>query len=158
MSVFAEKKTVNYKKVEQFIAEYYNAYNLYAQDMETIDLMDEYWAPEFVSMQYLPIPECPLIMDLTTWKYFLVGAHLNLLETLNLEEVSIDTKKLSVVARVNLDFNDRTTGALVLNVDCIAYYNLKVDKKNKIQIICLKLYLADPYALMAISPQPPAGM
>lgn len=157
-SAFAEKKTVNYKKVEEFMAEYYNAYNLYAQDAATMDLMDEYWAPEFVSMQYLPLPECPLIMDLPTWKFFLVGAHLNLLETLNLEELSIDTKNLSAVARVNIDFNDRMTGALVLNVDCIAFYNLKVNKKNKIQITGLKLYFADPYALMAISGGPPPGM
>ena len=156
--VFAEKKTVNYKKVEEFMAAYYNAYNLYTQDAETMDLMDEYWAPEFISMQYLPVPDCPLIMDLTTWKFFLVGAHMNLLETLNLEELSIDTKKLSAVARVNIDFNDRTTGALVLKVDCIAFYNLKVNKQNKIQITCLKLYFADPYALMAISPGPPPGM
>ena len=100
-AVFAEKKTVNYKKAEEFMAEYYNAYNLYAQDAETMDLMDEYWAPEFISMQYLPVPDCPLIMDLTTWKFFMIGAHMNLQETLNLEELSIDTKKLSAVARLN---------------------------------------------------------
>ncbi len=157
LSVFPGKKTVNYKKIEQFIADYYNAYNLYAQDAETIDLMDEYWAPEFISMQYLPLPECPLIMDLTTWKNFLVAVHMNLLETLTVEELSIDTKRLSVVARLDIDFNDRTTGMLVLNVDCIGFYNLKVNKGNKIQITCIKLYFADPYALMAISPQPPTG-
>lgn len=151
-----EKITVNYQKVEQFMAEYYNAYNMYAQDAATIDLMDEYWAPEFTCIQYLPLPE-PLVMDLFTWKNFLVFAHLNVLETLTLKELSIDTKNLSVVARLSIDFNDRTTGALLLNVDCVGYYNIKVGKQNDIRITCLKLYFSNPEAMMAFGP-PPAGM
>ncbi len=152
----AEKKTVNYQKVEQFMAEYYNAYNLYAQDAQTMDLMDEYWAPEFTSIQFLPLPE-PLVMDLFTWKNFLVFAHLNMIETLTLKELSIDTKNLSVTARVEITFIDRATGDLLLNLDCVGFYNLKVNKKNKIQITCLKLYFADPEALMALGP-PSTGM
>lgn len=158
LSLLAGQPTGNYQKIEQFMADYYAAYNLYAQDAATIDLMDEYWAPEFLSMQYLPIPGCPLVMDLTTWKNFLVGAHLNMLEVLNLEELSIDTHKLTVVARLSIDFNDRSSGALILKIACIGFYNLKINKRHKLQMKCLKLYFADPYALMAISPGPPPGM
>lgn len=157
VSADTTKKTVNYKKVEQFMADYYNAYNLYSQDAETIDMMDEYWAPEFISTQFLPLPES-VIMDLTAWKNFLVMAHMGLLETLTLEELSVDTKKLSVVARVAIDFTDRVTGDLVLSIDCVGFYNLKVNKQNKIQITCLKLIFSDPAALMALAPGPPPGM
>jgi len=150
------KKTVNYQKVEQFMAEYYDAYNMYAQDAQTMDLMDEYWAPEFTSIQFLPLPE-PLVMDLFTWKNFLVFAHLNMIETLTLKELSIDTKNLSAVTRLSIDFNDRVTGDLMLNVDCVGFYNLKVNKKNKIQITCLKLYFSNPEAMMTFGP-PPTGM
>lgn len=151
-----ENKTANYQKVEQFMADYYNAYNMYAQDASTIDLMDEYWAPEFTCIQYLPLPE-PLVMDLFTWKNFLVFAHLNVLETLTLKELSIDTKNLSAVARLSIDFNDRSTGALLLNVDCVGFYNFKIEKQDKIIITSLKLYFSNPEAMMAFGP-PPAGM
>jgi hypothetical protein len=150
------KRHVSYHKVEQFMEDYYNDYNLYAQDAATIDLMDEYWAPEFISIQFLPVPQYP-VFDLITWKNFLVFVHLNLLETLTVDEMSIDTKKLTVVARLSIDFNDRYSGALVLHVDAIAFYNLKVDKKNKLEMTFLKLYFADPVAVMALS-SPPPGM
>ena len=148
------KKSINYKKVETFMAEYYNAYNLYAQDAATIDMMDEYWAPEFLAIQYLPLPEYP-VMDLYVWKNFMVAVHLNMTETLIVDELSIDTEKLTAIARLSIDFNDRVTGDLILNVDAIAFYNLKVEKRNKIKMTCLKLYFADPAAVMALSTPPP---
>lgn len=152
----AAKKNVCYHQVEMFMEDYYNAYNLYAQDAATIDLMDEYWAPEFISIQFLPVPQYP-VFDLITWKNFLVYVHLNLLETLTVQELSIDTRKLTAVSRLSINFNDRFSGVLVLHVDAIAFYNLKVEKKNKLKMTCLKLYFADPEALMAIS-GPPPGM
>ena len=150
------KRHASYHKVEKFMEDYYNDYNLYAQDAATIDLMDEYWAPEFISIQFLPIPQYP-VFDLVTWKNFLVFVHLNLLETLTVDEMSIDTRKLTVVTRLSIDFNDRYSGALVLHVDAVAFYNLKVDKKNKLKMTFLKLYFANPEAVMAIS-GPPPGM
>jgi hypothetical protein len=150
------KRKVSYHKVEEFMEDYYRDYNLYAQDAATIDLMDEYWAPEFISIQFLPLPEYP-VFDLTTWKFFLVAVHLNLVETLTVDELSIDTKKLTVVARLAIDFHHRMTGELVLHVDAIAFYNLKVEKGHTLKMTCLKLYFADPEAVMAIS-GPPPGM
>jgi len=149
--------TTSFKKIEAFMHEYYNAYNLYAQDMETIDQMDEYWAPEFVSIQYLPIPQYP-VMNLAAWKMFLVAAHSGLKETLTVTEMSIDTKNLSVICRIAINFSDRVTGATVLNVDGVGFYNLKLIKGNKIMITELKLYFSDPGALMAIAPGPPPDM
>jgi len=156
LSAETAKRKVSYNQVETFMEDYYNAYNLYAQDAATIDLMDQYWAPEFISIQFLPVPQYP-VLDLVNWKNFLVFVHLNLLETITVDELSIDTKKLTVVSRLSIDFNDRFTGALVLHVDATAFYNLKVEKKNKLKMTWLKLYFADPEAVMALS-GPPPGM
>ncbi len=150
------KRNVSCHKVQEFMEDYYSDYNLYAQDAATIDLMDKYWAPEFISIQFLPLPEYP-VFDLTTWKFFLVAVHLNLVETLTVEELSIDTEKLTVVARLAIDFHHRMTGEPVLSVDGIAFYNLKVEKGHTLKMTCLKLYFSDPEAVMAIS-GPPPGM
>jgi len=157
MAVFpGQEKTrnVGYHRVEAFMEGYYNDYNLYAQDAATIDLMDKYWAPEFIHIPFLPVPVYP-VMDLPAWKGFLVGLHFNLLETLTVDEMSIDTKKLTVATRAKIAFHDRITGNLVLQIDCIGFYNLKVEGKGKLKMTGMKLYLADPEALMAISGPPP---
>ena len=111
-----DSKTGNYQKIETFMMEYYNAFNLYAQDAANIDRMDEYWAPEFLTTLYLPLPQYP-VMDRFTWKNFMVFAHLNVLETLTIDEMSIDTRNLTVVARLTIEFHDRVTGDLVLKAD-----------------------------------------
>lgn len=157
MAVFPaheKKRNVSYHRVETFMEEYYLDYNQYAQDAETIDLMDKYWAPEFIHIPFLPVPVYP-VMDLPAWKSFLIGIHLNLLETLTVDEMSIDTKKLTAVARLTIEFHDRITGYLVLHIDGIAFYNLKVEGRGKLKMTGMKLYLSDPAALMQISGPPP---
>ncbi len=149
-------KKVKYQDVAKFMADYYTAYNLYAQDAPTMDQMDLYWAPEFLSIQYLPLPQ-PMVMDRTTWKNFLIFAHLNVTETLTVEELSIDLETLTATGRLSINFNDRSNGQLVLHVYCSAFYNLKADKKGHLKMTALKLYFADPYAVMALS-GPPPGM
>ena len=148
------KQRLNYHQVETFMADYYSDYNQYAQDPWTIDLMDKYWAPEFIAISFLPIPG-NLVLDLPAWKNFLVGVHLNLLETLTVEEMSIDTRKFTVVTRLVIEFHDRATGVLVLQIEGIAFYNLKAEKKNQLKMTALKLYFSNPEALMAISGPPP---
>jgi len=148
------KKKGCYTQVEKFMADYYMDYNQYTQDAGTIDLMDKYWAPEFIAITFLPLPEYP-VLDLPAWKNFLIGVHLGMIETLTLDELSIDTKKLTAAARINIEFHDRMTGDLILNIDGIAFYNLKIEKKHKLKMTCLKLYVSDPEALMQISGPPP---
>jgi len=148
------KKKIKYKDVEQFMADYYYAYNQYSQDASTIDLMDRYWAPEFLSFQYLPLPE-PLVMDLTSWKNFLVGVHSQFIETLTVEEMSIDIRNLTAVARLTIEMTDRASGVVVLSIGGVGFYNLKVVKKKKLKMTSLKLYFSDPEALMALSGPPP---
>jgi hypothetical protein len=150
------KKKACYNQVEKFMIDYYYDYNLYAQDAATIDLMDKYWAPEFIHISFLPLPQYP-VFDLIAWKYFLVGLHMNFIETLTVAEMTIDTQNLTVVTRVIIDFHDRATGGLVLHLDGIAFYNLKLDENNKLKMTFLKLYTANPEALMALF-GPPPGM
>lgn len=153
VTVFAdrcEKKGINYKRIEMFMEEYYIAYNQYAQDSGTIDLMDEYWAPEFIAIAYFPLPNYPTF-DLVSWKNFLVTVHLDFLETLYCDELLIDTKKMTAVSRLSIYFYDRYSGQLVKKVDGIGYYDLKVCKSRNIKITKLRLFFSDPSALMELA-------
>jgi len=154
MMVFPAAQHTSYQKVKAFMEDYYNAFNLSAQDAQTIDLMDEYWAPEFVATQYLPLPQY-LVMNLQAWKAMMVYVHTNVKETLTVDEMSIDMKTLSVVCRLSIQFHYRSTGELALKTDAIAFYNLKIDNGCKLKQTAIKLYFADPVSIMILSGPPP---
>jgi len=142
-----------YKKMEEFILSYYEAYNTNSQNPETMDLMDEYWAPEFVSVQYMPLPENPQ-MDLTTWKQFLLAVHGQMEEEITHHEMAIDTENLKIVCRLSFAFTNRQTGQLALDVEGLGFYTLK-EEDGKYLITKLQLYVADPAAILALFPGPP---
>jgi hypothetical protein len=153
MNVAAEchqaTKTANQKKIVEFMKSYYEAYNQYAQDAETIDLMDNYWAQEFTSVAYLPVPEYP-ILDLQNWKNFLVYGHMFALERLESRELVIDRKHMKVVSRINIKHLDRFSGALVLQLQGIGIYDLKTDANNNLKITRMKFFCSNPLALMEL--------
>lgn len=144
-----EKNTINYKKVEEFVDVYYDDFNLHGQDPETIDMMDKYWAPEFVAVAYFPTPQYPT-MDLAAWKHFILSTHVDLLEILTCKHLSVDTKKLTFTSLFKMELFDRHTGAEILTMDTLALYTFKVGKQNDIKITSIKLFVPDPYTLMAI--------
>ena len=150
------KGNTSSRKVVEFMDNYYDTYNKYGQDAESIDMMDEYWAPEFMVVVYFPLPEYPT-MDLFTWKHFLVGAHTHAIETIHCEELSVDTENKTAVSRIVIEFHDRSTDALLLKTDGIGFYNFKVDKKNRLKMTRLRLYFADPALMMQLSAPAPVN-
>lgn len=150
-----ERKT-SHKKIELFMADYYSAYNNYAQDMETMDLMDDYWAPEFIVTIFFPVPQYPT-MNLEYWKRFLVMAHLQAKERLVSEGLAIDTKKMTVTSELFVGFYDRNSDELLYQVDGVGIYKLKADTEGKLYITGLKLFFSDPNGLMEFSTPPAAN-
>lgn len=144
-----EVKRFKYKKVIEFMEDYYVTFNNYGQSADTIDVMDQYWAPEFVAVFYFPLPE-NLEMDLINWKSWIVSSHESIKEVLICQELSVDSRKMTVVSRFKAEFYDRVTGEILIRVDAIGFYTLKVDRNNNFLITNLKLFAADPAALMEI--------
>lgn len=142
-------KKMNQKKVVEFMKNYYKAYNQYAQDAETIDMLDSFWAPEFVAVAYFPLPEYPR-MDLEFWKGFLVMGHLQALEKLESEEIIVDTQKMKVVIKVNVKHFDRFSGALLLELQGVGMYDLKIDANNSLKITSMKFFCSNPMGLMEL--------
>lgn len=150
----AAPQHAGYVKIKLFMDNYYKAFNRYAQDPETIDLMDEYWAPEFLALQYLPLPQYP-VLKLPAWKQLMVFVHSQVRETLTVQELIIDPAALAVAARLRIQFHYRASGALALTVDAVAQYQLKVDRRCKLKQTALHIFFADPVAVMELSGPPP---
>ncbi len=142
-------KKANQKKIVEFIETYYDAYNQFAQDAETIDLMDNYWAPEFEAVAYFPLPQYPQ-MDLKTWKGFLIMGHMMALERLETMELIIDTKQMKVVSKISVKHFDRFSGSLLLELHGIGMYDLKIDASNNLKITRMQFFCTNPMALMQL--------
>lgn len=145
---------ISHGKIKTFMENYYVAYNQYAQDPATIDLMDEYWSTEFIAIAYFPLPQYPSF-DLVSWKNFLVAVHFDHLETIDCDELSIDAKNMTAVSRLSIYFHNRYTEALETKVDGIGFYDLQVYKGHIMKIKRLRLFFSDPSALMQLA-FPPA--
>ncbi len=154
MGIFGEnidskELKANQRKIESFMKNYYNAYNNLAQDFETIDMMDEYWAPEFQVVIYFPFPEYPTL-DLQTWKMFLAQGHLTVKETLIPTETVIDTKNMKATSKLKVKHTERNNNELVVALDGVGIYDLKVDGNNKLKIVKMQFFCSDPMALMEL--------
>jgi hypothetical protein len=139
----------NQKKIESFMKDYYHAYNNLAQEFETIDMMDEYWAPEFQIKIYFPFPEYP-VLDLQTWKMFLAQGHISIKETLVPTETVIDTKTMKVTTKMDVKHNDRNGNELLIHLDALVIYDLKVDAGNNIKITKMQFFCSNPNAMMEL--------
>lgn len=139
----------NQRKIESFMKNYYSAYNNLAQDFETIDQMDTYWAPEFQVVIYFPFPEYP-VLDLQSWKMFLVQGHLTVKESLLPTETVIDTKNMKVTSKMDVIHSSRDNNEVVIHLDGVGIYDLKVDGNNKLKITKLQFFCSDPMALMEL--------
>ena len=139
----------NLKKIESFMKDYYVAYNELAQDFETIDQMDNYWAPEFQVTIYFPFPEYP-VLDLQTWKMFLAQGHVAVKEKLTSIDTIIDTKNMKVTTKLDIKHTERNNNELVIHLDGVAIYSLKVDSNNDLKITDMQFFCSDPIALMEL--------
>lgn len=139
----------NQRKIESFMKEYYSAYNELAQDFETIDQMDAYWAPEFQVVIYFPFPEYPTL-DRETWKMFLAQGHLEVKETLLPTETVIDTKNMKVTSKMDVKHVERNNNEVVIHLEGVGIYDLKIDGNNKLSITRLQFFCSNPTALMEL--------
>ncbi len=154
LGIFAEntdstKLRANQRKIESFMKNYYNAYNQLAQDFETIDMMDEYWAPDFQVVIYFPFPEYP-VLDLQTWKMFLASGHLTIKETLIPTETVIDTRSMKVTSKLKVTHTERNNNELVVALEGVGIYDLEMDSSNNLRIVKMQFFCSNPMALMEL--------
>ena len=142
----SEKKLTSYKKIEDFMHAYYDCYNHNAHDAETICKLDDYYSEDFQSIAYFGMPPYPEF-DLAHWKGFLVEGSKKVIEILNPIEKAIDNDFMRVTTRLDLKYYDRATNDLLLDIDGVAMYDLRVKHGNELEMTHLHFFCSNPTGL-----------
>lgn len=122
-----------YNKMLQFFEDYVATYSKYGQDVETINIMDEYYAPD------LSFPE-DMVTGREQW-YKRCLNHPDVLDKLTIERCMIDDKKNEVSAILKTQAIDRATGTELMELRMSALYKLRIDDKQNIRITEVKIFL-----------------
>jgi hypothetical protein len=126
-----------YEGIVKYMKEYFEAFNAYGQNPETIHRMDEYFAPDFEFLPY--VATIPKVKGLDAW-YRVLLSHPSGYEKLTPEDIVIDERRKVVVTMIKAEIMDSKTREVLVTKRYFARYPLVLDENNKIKIKNLQFF------------------
>ena len=125
-----------YDDILNFMEEYVTVYSQYAQDLETQNLMDKFYAPDLMF-------DDGVVTSRKQW-YERCLTHPAVQDKLTIEHLIIDERKNEVGAILKTQAIDRESGEVLLELKMNVLYYLKIDNKD-IKITRVRVFLeGDP--------------
>ena len=121
---------MTYDEMLTWIGEYFDAFNRYGQNAETIQRMDEYFAKDFVFNPF--VAHVGKVAGRDNW-YKVLCSHPSGLEKLTPEDLVIDERRQAFVAQIKAELWDRDTNELLLTKRYMARYPL-IEEEGKLKI------------------------
>ncbi|HLA81741.1 MAG TPA: hypothetical protein VJP78_09035 [Thermoleophilia bacterium] len=128
--------TMTYDAMVEWIDEYFEAFNEYGQNPDTIHLMDEYFSKDFVFNPF--IAYVGNVAGRDNW-YKVLLSHPSGIERLTPEDVVIDERRQAFVAQIKTDLIDRDTQQVLLTKRYLARYPL-IEEDGKMKIERLEFF------------------
>jgi len=129
--------------VVRFMAEYFQAYNQYAQVKDTQQLMDKFYPPDFTF-------DDGSVTSRDHW-YQKCLTHPAIQDRLTVDMLFFDENKRQVLTLLHTQAVERATGKVLLEMSMCARYTLRIDQ-NDIKICGVKIFLeTDPGKISALS-------
>jgi hypothetical protein len=124
---------LTYENIAKWMHEYWNAYNEYAQNPETVSRMCDYFTPD---MEFLPYVAQISHMHTTKRDDFfnILTGHPRGYERFTLEDMVIDEQRKIVVALLKVDIFDSKTATLLLTKRYLVHYTLVLDENSSLKI------------------------
>ena len=122
-----------YEKIAEWMYEYWNAYNEYAQNPETVSRMCDYFTPD---LEFLPYIAQISHMHITKREDFfnILTGHPRGYERFTPEDMVIDERRNIVVALLKAEFHDSKTATLLLTKRYLVHYTLVPDEDGNPKI------------------------
>ena len=122
-----------YNRILKFFEDYIATYSEYGQAVDTISMMDKFYAPD------LSFPE-DRVYGREQW-YKRCLNHPDVLDKLAIERCIIDDRKNEVSAVLRTEATDRRTGKIMMELRMSALYKLRIDDDDDISITEVRLFL-----------------
>ncbi|MBN2039624.1 MAG: nuclear transport factor 2 family protein [Spirochaetes bacterium] len=125
----------SYDDIVKWMEEYLNAYNLYAQNPETVNKMAEYFTPDVHFIPFISAfggPDNPVTSRDEFFKMFL--SHPSVYEQFEVEDVFVDERKMVASASLNVSLYETKTKKVLLKKHYHPRYQLVLDENEKLKI------------------------
>ncbi len=124
-----------YEDIMKWMQEYFQSYNAYAQNPETVARMAAYFTPDVHFIPYISAfggPENAVTNRDDFFRMF-VG-HPTVNEQFEVEDIAVDERKLVVTALLKVALYDTKTNKALLRKHYLPRYQLVVDEQNTLRI------------------------
>ncbi len=126
---------LTYETIQEWIKEYFDTYNRYAQNPDTVHRMDRFFAPDMVFIPYAASIGGPdRGVDNREDFYKILAGHPSSYETFEPEDVVIDDRRGVVVVLLRVQVFDSKTNEVLLKKSYLPWYQLILDEENNIKI------------------------
>ena len=128
---------LTYDAILDYMNKYFETFNAYGQNPETIHKMDDYFAPDFEFHPYVAFIK-PVI-GREEW-YRVLLSHPSGFEKLTPKDIVIDERRKIVDVLIEAEISDTGTGEVLVTKHYFAHYPLVLDENNTIKIKELRFF------------------
>ena len=125
---------LTYDSIVRWMKEYFDTYNQYAQNPDTVNRMCDYFAPDLEFIPYVAtLGDGNKVTSRDDFLKILAG-HPSSYETFVPEDIVVDEKRGVVVVLLRVQVFDSQTGEVLLRKSYLPHYQLVLDENNTIKI------------------------
>ena len=126
---------LTYDSILTWMREYFDTYNSYAQNPETVHKMDKYFAPDMEFIPYVASLKGPRGRVTSRDDFYqILAGHPSSYETFVPEDIVIDEKRGVVVVLLKVQVFDSKTKEVLLRKSYLPWYQLVLDEDSTIKI------------------------
>ena len=126
---------LTYESIREWMKEYFDTYNKYAQNPDTVHEMDKFFAPDMEFHPYVAAIRDPEEkVECREDFYKILTGHPTCYETFEAEDTVIDDRRGVVVALLRVQVFDLKSNEVLLKKSYLPWYRLILDEDKNIKI------------------------
>ena len=128
---------LSYDAVVKYMKDYFEVFNTYGQNPETIHRLDDYYAPDVEFTPYVAgIGHCNSREEF----YRVLFSHPSGYEKLTPEEIVVDERRMMAVVLIKAEISDSKTKEILVTKRYFVLYPLEPDEDNTLKIKKIQLF------------------
>ena len=124
-----------YDDIVEWMKDYFDAYNAYAQNPETVHRMSDYFTGDVRFVPYISAfggPENAITSRNDFFRMF--TSHPTVYEKFEVEDIAVDERRMVAVGLLNVTLFDSRTNEVLLRKHYLPRYQLVLDEKDTLKI------------------------
>lgn len=132
---------LTYDNILKWMKEYFETYNSYAQNPETVHRMDKYFAPDMEFFPYVASLKGPEgSVNNREDFYKILAGHPSSYETFEPEDIVIDERRGVAVVLLKVQVFDSKTKKVLLRKSYLPWYKLILDENRNFKIKTIRFF------------------